>query len=218
MDMNKQSIAEKLEQPGIIPVIRLNATEKLFSLLEALIAGGVSCAELTMTIENAIGLLEKCKQRYGDKICLGMGTVSTQPQAQGAISAGAEFLVSPFLAFEALEYAQSRNIPFAMGAFSPTEIHQASIAGADYVKIFPINRVGIKYIKDVKGPMPEIKLIPTGGIGLNDIQELVSCGVSAMGVGGAIVCQKDIEGEDWAAITQKAKSFVSEINKYRKLK
>ncbi len=213
--MDKSKIIKKIENPGIIPVIRLDDTNKIFPLLEALIKGGVTCAELTTTIPNAINLLASCRERYAEHITIGMGTILTKDQAEAAISAGAEFLISPLLAFEALQMAQQHEVPFMMGALSPTEIYQAKQAGSNYVKIFPISKVGIKYIKDIKGPLPDVKIIPTGGICFEDIEELVKCNVSAMGVGGDLVSGKAIAENNWDTITANAEKFVASVKQFR---
>jgi 2-dehydro-3-deoxyphosphogluconate aldolase/(4S)-4-hydroxy-2-oxoglutarate aldolase len=211
----KLSISEKIENPGIIPVFRNISKEKLFPLIDALIAGGISCIELTMTIPDAINLLRICRDRYDGKITIGMGTVIEKEQARVAIEAGAEFLVSPVLSFDALNEAKKFNIPFIMGAFSPTEIYRANQSGADYVKIFPLNVPGIRYIKDILGPMPGIKIIPTGGIKLNQVQELLRAGVSAMGIGSDLVSEKLIEQENWQAITDHALLFLKEVEQFK---
>jgi 2-dehydro-3-deoxyphosphogluconate aldolase / (4S)-4-hydroxy-2-oxoglutarate aldolase len=205
-----------IENPGIIPVMRLSSTESLFPLIEALIAGGISCAELTMTIPNAIDVLAKATKQFKGRISLGMGTVAEAEDAEAAIAAGAEFLVSPFLAFDALKAAKAKGVPFIMGAFSPSEIRQAWKAGADYVKIFPLETLGPRYVKHVKGPLPEVKIIPTGGVTLENLALLMKFGVSAVGVGGEIVDGKAIKSGDWGGISAKARSFVDEIAKARK--
>ena len=207
--MKKADVIKQLTDPGIIPVIRLASTEKLFLLLDALIAGGISCAELTMTIPDATNVLRSCREYCGDRLALGMGTVSEESQACGAIAAGAQFLVSPFPAFEALEKAKSSGVPFLMGAFSPWEVYLAHRAGADFVKIFPINCLPVQYLKDLKGPLPEVRFIPTGGITLNQVKPLLQAGAAAMGIGGELVSQAAIATDDWAAITRKAAEFVA---------
>jgi 2-dehydro-3-deoxyphosphogluconate aldolase / (4S)-4-hydroxy-2-oxoglutarate aldolase len=208
MSSDKHEILKRIESPGIIPVIRMNSTDKVFKLLEALLQGGVSCAELTMTIPNALQVLCECRKVMGEKLAIGMGTVTGERQAELAIECGAQFLVSPTLAFNALKTAQRHEIPFAMGAFSPTEILQAHEAGADYIKIFPLNCLGIRYIKDVRGPFPEVKFIPTGGISLDQVSSIIKHGASAMGVGGELVERKLVEEDNWRAITERAKLFV----------
>jgi len=216
MNNDKSKIIARLTHPGIIPVIRLNSTDQLFGLLDALYEGGVSCAELTMTIPNAVAVLRQCRQRYDDLMVLGMGTVIEASQAREAIAAGAQFLVSPLLAFEALAVARDADIPFLMGAFSPTEVYQAHKAGADFVKIFPVNCLPLQYIKDLRGPLPQVKFIPTGGITLNLVEPLFQAGVTAMGVGGDLVDKKAIEQGNWKLICAKARQFVAAAEQAKK--
>jgi len=218
MDREKALILEQIEAPGIIPVMRLDNTDKIFPLLDALLEGGVNCAELTMTIPNALDNLKRCRERYDGRMILGMGTVLDASQTDNAMAAGAQFLVSPFPAFEALSRAKEQNIPFLMGAFSPYEVYQAHRAGADYVKIFPVNCLPLQYIKDLKGPLPQVKFIPTGGITLEQIEKLFKAGVAAMGIGGALIDKQCIENNDWDGIRKRAEQFVDTAiaSKYKK--
>ena len=207
----KESIVEILTHPGILPVIRLDSGEKLPELLEALIAGGIRAAELTMTMPNAPALLDENCRRFGDRIVLGMGTVTDREAAKAAIGSGAKFLVSPFPVFDALEEAHAAGIPMIMGAFSPRDVFEADRAGADMVKIFPLNILGMSYIKDLRGPLPQVRFFPTGGITLGQIPELFRLGVAGCGVGGDLVKKEWIEAGNWAALTGRAREFVAAV-------
>ena len=212
--MDKKTIIAALSDPGLIPVIRLDSGEKLPDLLNALHRGGIRAAELTMTIPGATELLRGCRKTWGDSMLLGMGTVTSREAARAAAEAGAHFLVSPFPVPEALEEAEAAGIPMVMGAFSPREVFEADRAGADFVKVFPLNVLGIGYLKDLKGPLPHVKFFPTGGITLENVPEVLkyACGC---GVGGALVRQDLIRGGKWDELTALAAQFVAAARKSR---
>ncbi len=200
---------EQLIRPGVVPVIRLDSGDKLPELLEALRRGGIRAAELTMTMPDAPALLRKNRDRFGDSLALGMGTVTGRDSALAALEAGAQFLVSPFPAFEALEEAKKHSVPMVMGAFSPLEVFSAHRAGADFVKVFPLNVLGLNYLKDLKGPLPQVKFFPTGGITLEQIPELFRLGVAGCGVGSALVKPELIAEGKWEELTALAREFVT---------
>lgn len=202
-----------LENPGIVPVIRLKNAESMPLLLQALYDGGIRAAELTMTTPGAIESLRENKKRFAGKLLLGMGTVTTADMARDAIEAGADFLVSPFPVLDALEVGKAAGVPFIMGAFTPGEVFTVWQAGATYVKVFPINVLGLNYLKDLRGPLPQVKFFPTGGIGLAQIGELFRLGVKGCGVGGSMVKQSMIDSGDWSGITALAASFIEEKKK-----
>ena len=197
-----------LENPGIVPVIRLKSAARVPRLLQALHEGGIRAAELTMTTPGALDLLGESKSAFAGRLLLGMGTVTTAAMARDAIAAGADFLVSPFPVLEALAVAKEHGVPFIMGAFTPGEVFTVWQAGADYVKVFPINVLGLNYLKDLRGPLPQVRFFPTGGIGLEQIGELFRLGVKGCGVGGSMVRPEMIEREDWAGITALAARFL----------
>lgn len=212
--MDKKTIIAALSDPGLIPVIRLDSGEKLPELLKALHRGGIRAAELTMTIPGAVELLRESRKEWGDAMLLGMGTVTGRDAARAALDAGAHFLISPFPVPEALEEAKAAGIPMVMGAFSPGEVFAADRAGADFVKVFPLNVLGIGYLKDLKGPLPHVKFFPTGGITLENVPEVLkyACGC---GVGGALVRQDLIRDGRWDELTALAAQFVAAARKSR---
>ena len=212
----RETILKNLTDPGILPVIRLNSGEKLPNLLEALLKGGIRAAELTMTMLHAETLLEENRRRFGDQLLLGMGTVTDREKAKASVDAGAQFLVSPFPVFEALEEAHKADIPMIMGAFSPRDTFEADRAGADLIKIFPLNILGMNYLKDLRGPLPQVRFFPTGGITLEQIPELFRLGVVGCGVGGDLVRKDWIETENWTALTERAKAFVAAVPERKK--
>ena len=209
--MTKEERLKIMVTPGLTPVIRLDSGDKVPYLLEALAAGGIRTAELTMTMPDAPEILRKNRSRFAGTMLLGMGTVTNPDMAEKSLDAGADFLVSPFPVFDVLKEAQKAEIPMIMGAFSPYEVFQVSQAGADFVKVFPLNVLGLGYLKDLKGPLPYVKFFPTGGITLENIPELFKIGVAGCGVGGALVRKDLIEAEDWSALTALTKKFIAAI-------
>jgi 2-dehydro-3-deoxyphosphogluconate aldolase/(4S)-4-hydroxy-2-oxoglutarate aldolase len=204
----KNDAIKRMTDPGLLPVIRLDSGDKLPELLEALMRGGITAAEFTMTMPDAPRLLAENKKRFAGALSLGMGTVTDEASARAALEAGAEFLVSPFPVFEALKLAQAACVPMVMGAFSPSEVYQAWKAGADFVKIFPLNVAGIGYLKDIRGPLPGVKLFPTGGITLENVPEVIEAGAVGCGVGGALVKKDLIAADRWDELEALAKRFV----------
>lgn len=213
--MEKQDAINVLTEPGVIPVIRLNSGEKLPQLLEALQRGGIRAAELTMTIPGAAELLRENRRRFDGALLLGMGTITDRASARAALEAGAEFLISPFPVFEALEEAQKAAVPMIAGAFSPYEVFQVSRAGADFVKVFPYNLCGPGYLKDLKGPLPGVKFFPTGGITLAEIPALFKV-AAGCGVGGALVRQELIREERWRELSELAAQFAAAAQEGRR--
>jgi len=198
-----------LENPGIVPVIRLKKAADTPRLLQALYDGGIRAAEFTMTTPGALEALKSNKAAFAGRLYLGMGTVTSAAMAADAIAAGADFLVSPFPVLDALAVAKEHGVPFIMGAFTPGEVFTVWQAGADYVKVFPINVLGLNYLKDLRGPLPQVKFFPTGGIGLEHIGDLFRLGVKGCGVGGSLVKTDMVEREDWAGLTALAARFLA---------
>lgn len=204
--MRNQRI-EQLKNPGLIPVIRLNSGDALENLLESLLAGGITCAELTMTMPDAPGLLRKMKEKFSGRMLLGMGTILSTANAREALDAGAEFLVTPVFVDGVIELAHAQDVPVSMGALSPTEAFHCHTSGADFVKIFPLNVNGNKYIKTLLEPMPFLQIIPSGGVGKADLPEIFQYGAQACCIGGELVRKDLIAKQDWKGLTENAKSF-----------
>jgi 2-dehydro-3-deoxyphosphogluconate aldolase/(4S)-4-hydroxy-2-oxoglutarate aldolase len=210
--MKEQSfLMDAMTAPGIVPVIRLNSGEKLPYLLEAFQKAGIRAVELTMTMPDAPGLLQKNRQRFGDDLVIGMGTVVNEETAQQALDHGAQFLVSPFPVPAALPLAKAQAIPMVMGAFSPLEVFTVYHLGADFVKVFPLNVLGMNYLKDLKGPLPGVKFFPTGGITLEQIPALFKLGVAGCGVGGSLVRTDLIAENNWEELYSLARRFLEAI-------
>jgi 2-dehydro-3-deoxyphosphogluconate aldolase/(4S)-4-hydroxy-2-oxoglutarate aldolase len=187
------------------------------SIVEALIAGGVDIVEITMTVPGALGVIEKVAAAFGDKVVVGAGTVLDSETARAAILAGAEFIVSPGSSDAVIGAARRYAKMVCPGALTPTEVLHAWEAGADNVKIFPCGEVGgAKYIKSLKGPLPQIEMIPTGGVNLNTAADFIKAGCAALGVGTALIDAQAVAAGDYDVITEKAKQFLSIIRDARK--
>ena len=201
-------ILNKLFSSGIVAVVRKVDPNKVNQLVGTLIAGGVSGIEITMDSEKALEKINELKGIYGKRAIIGAGTVLNKKQAQEAIAAGAEFIFAPTLDRETIEYTKQEGKIMIPGAFTPTEIYQGYLFGADAIKVFPASIVGPKFIKDVKGPLSKIPLMPTGGISLDNIQSYFKVGCIAAGVGGSLVNNKLIEENKWEELEDLAKAFV----------
>ncbi|MGA3035576.1 MAG: bifunctional 4-hydroxy-2-oxoglutarate aldolase/2-dehydro-3-deoxy-phosphogluconate aldolase [Terracidiphilus sp.] len=213
MPENTQQIIERV---GLIPVLRAKTVAQGRAVVDAMIAGGVTIVEVTMTVPGAIDLLKELKKEYGAKLLLGSGTVTTAEQAQATIDAGAEFVVSPSLHPEVIRATKSNNKISCPGALTPTEAITAWNAGADFVKIFPCSAVGgAGYLKALLAPFPHLKLIPTGGVTLQNAESFIKAGASAIGVGGDLVNLAAIDTGQPEMITETARKYLKVIAEAR---
>jgi 2-dehydro-3-deoxyphosphogluconate aldolase/(4S)-4-hydroxy-2-oxoglutarate aldolase len=201
---------------GMIPVVRAGSAEGAILAVEALYRGGVRAAEITMTVPGAVRVLEKIADQFGDKIVLGAGTVLDPETARICMLAGAQFFVTPGLKLATIELAKRYAKVIFPGALTPTEVLTAWEAGADAVKIFPCGNVGgPKYIKALKGPFPQIEMIPTGGVNLDTAGEFLKAGACAVAVGGELVDARLIDAGRYDLIEEKARQFLAVIAKAR---
>ncbi len=214
--MAAANILASLVEGAIVPVVRAASPEAALQAVEAIAAGGIRAAEITMTVPGAVGVLEKLAGRFGGNMLLGAGTVLDPETARACLLAGAEFIVSPSLKPATIEMAKRYSKPVFPGALTPTEVLAAWEAGADAVKIFPCGNVGgAKYIKALKGPFPQIEMIPTGGVNLETIGDFLKAGACAVGVGGELVDASLIRQGRFDAIAERARQFVAAIAKAR---
>lgn len=214
--MSKQSVLSAMREIGIVPVVRTPSAESAFKAIEAIYAGGIRAAEVTMTVPGAIKVLEKLADKFGDKMVLGAGTVLDPETCRICMLAGAEFFVTPALNLKTIEMAQRYSKPICPGALTPTEVLAAWQAGADIVKIFPCDNVGgAKYIKALKGPFPQIEMIPTGGVSLTTAGDFLKAGACAVAVGGELVDAKTIKEGKYEVFTERAKAFLEVVAKAR---
>lgn len=186
-----QLTKQHLEQAGLIPVLRARSFAEAHALVEAMMLGGVTVMEVTMTVPGAIELLAELKQVHGSELLLGSGTVTDAAQAEATIRAGAEFVVSPSLHMDVIAKTKELGKVSIPGALTPTEVITAWRAGADYVKIFPCSAMGgASYLKALRAPFPDLKLIPTGGVTVKTAAEFLEAGACALGVGSDLVNAK----------------------------
>jgi 2-dehydro-3-deoxyphosphogluconate aldolase/(4S)-4-hydroxy-2-oxoglutarate aldolase len=205
-----ETTAETIERVGLIPVLRAKNSKQAHAVVQAMIAGGVTVVEVTMTVPGAIDLLRELKQKYGSKLLLGSGTVTTASEAQATINAGAEFVVSPSLHPEVIMATKTNGKLSIPGALTPTEIITAWRAGADYVKIFPCSAMGgASYLKSVLAPFPFLKLIPTGGVTLETAASFIQAGARALGVGSDLVNLGAIDAGRAETIIETARAYLS---------
>ena len=205
-----------ITEVGIVPVVRTVSAESAIQAVEAIYKGGVRAAEITMTVPGAIRALEKLADRFGSQIMLGAGTVLDPETARACMLAGAQFFVTPSLRISTIEMVKRYSKVICPGALTPTEVLTAWEAGADIVKIFPCGNVGgAKYIKALKGPFPQIEMIPTGGVNLETAGEFLKAGACAVAVGGELVDAKTIKEGRFDIIEDRARQYLAVIAKAR---
>jgi len=200
---------------GIVSVIRAGSGERLGDVAEALLAGGVEVLEVTFTIPGALRVLEQLADRLGDRALIGAGTILDTETARAAMLAGAEFIVSPTTNLDVIEISRRYGKLVMPGAMTPTEVVSAWQAGADIVKIFPSDVGGPKHLKALRGPLPQVRMMPTGGVNLETAAEFLRAGACALGVGGSLVEAKAVESGDMARIESLARQFVQIVRETR---
>ena len=206
---DKAAVIQTIRDIGIIPVVRAQSSDEAMKAIDAIRAGGISILEITMTVPGAVAVIEEVSQRYGNEALVGAGTVLDGETARACILAGARFVVSPALNLETIEVCRRHGIAVMPGALTPTEVVQAWSAGADFVKVFPAGAVGgASYIKSLKAPLPQIELVPTGGVSLKTAADFIKAGASALGVGADLVDLKAIREGQANLITERAREFV----------
>jgi 2-dehydro-3-deoxyphosphogluconate aldolase / (4S)-4-hydroxy-2-oxoglutarate aldolase len=214
--MSKQ-IQHALEDAGLIPVLRARSAEEAIAVVQAMVAGGVTVVEVTMTVPGAIDVLRELKKQYGDKLLLGSGTVTDAKQCQATLDAGAVFVVSPSLHLDVIQTTKEAGAVSIPGALTPTEVITAWNGGADYVKIFPCSAMGgAPYLKALKAPFPQLRLIPTGGVTLDTAASFLKAGAAALGVGSDLVNVAAIAEGKPEKITTAARAYLDVIAKTRK--
>jgi len=209
-------IKAEIERVGLVPVLRAQSEAEGHALVEAMLAGGVTVVEVTMTVPGAVDLLRALKKEHGSKLLLGSGTVTTAAQAVATIEAGAEFVVSPSLHPEVIATTKALGKVSIPGALTPTEVITAWNAGADYVKIFPCSAVGgASYLRSLRAPFPELQLIPTGGVTQQTAADFLKAGARALGVGADLVNAKAIADGKPELVTDAARAYLEIIHAAR---
>jgi 2-dehydro-3-deoxyphosphogluconate aldolase/(4S)-4-hydroxy-2-oxoglutarate aldolase len=205
---SKSEIISRLLDPGIIAVVRAKSREQVLPLTEALLAGGVVAIEITMTTPQAIDAIAEASQKFGASALLGVGTVLDAATCRQAIAAGAEFIVSPITRPEIAKVANAADRPVMLGAYTATEAQLAYESGADFIKIFPADGLGPGYIKSLRAPLPHLRIVPTGGVDLNNVADFLKAGCVALGVGSSLLSAQILRDNDWPALTRLAAEFV----------
>ncbi|MGV3772427.1 MAG: bifunctional 4-hydroxy-2-oxoglutarate aldolase/2-dehydro-3-deoxy-phosphogluconate aldolase [Verrucomicrobiales bacterium] len=203
-----QEICRRLENPGVIAVVRAKSFEQVLPLTEALIRGGVVAIEITMTTPRAIEAIAAARKTVGESALIGVGTILDDQTCQQAIDAGAQFVVSPVVKPSLVQIAHSAQCPIMLGAYTPTEAQTACEAGADYVKLFPAEGLGATYVKSLRAPFPHLKIVPTGGVDLTTITAFFQAGCSAVGVGSSLTSAEILNGGKWDELTSLAVKYV----------
>jgi len=214
--MTKNEVLRGIEEIGLVPVVRARSAEFAIRAVEAVLAGGVSIFEITMTVPNAVSVIEKLSAKFGSRALIGAGTVLSAGDAKACIDAGARFIVSPGFDAATVEAVRAKDIAVMPGALTPTEVIAAWKAGADMVKIFPCSAMGgAKYLKALRGPLPQVKLLPTGGVSLTTVHEYIAAGAAALGVGSELVDEAALEAGQDAALTERASALLAAVRSAR---
>jgi 2-dehydro-3-deoxyphosphogluconate aldolase/(4S)-4-hydroxy-2-oxoglutarate aldolase len=216
MARNRQEVLAEIESVGVVAVIRADSGDQLVDISRALLGGGVTAVEITMTTPNAIEAIAQADRELGDRAVVGVGTVLDAETARAAILAGAQFVVSPALDTRVIEMAHRYDRPVFPGALTPTEVVAAWSAGADVVKVFPANHFGPRYFKDLRGPLPQVRLTPTGGVDLDTAADWIEAGAVALGVGSALVKKEFIRERNWSGLTDLAARYVEIVREARR--
>ena len=212
MSWTKQRALGRIREVGLVPIVRTPSPEDAFLAAEAILSGGIGIAEITMTVPDALHVLERVAKEFGDQVLLGAGTILDTQSCEAAIAAGAEFIVTPSLQFDVIEIAKRLGKICFPGALTPTEVLAAWRAGADMVKIFPCGPVGgPSYIKALRGPFPNIEYLPTGGVTLEATPGYMRAGAAAVAVGGELVDLKALQAGNLEWIVATARKFIDAV-------
>ena len=214
----KGEIFDAIERAGIVPVIRAGSTDDALEASHALIRGGVKVLEVTLTVPGALDVMAKLREELDRDVLVGAGTVLTLEQARECLASGAEFLVTPGLNRDIIELCHERGIDVMPGALTPTEVINAWQLGASCVKVFPCSALGgAKYLRSLRGPLPDVKLMPTGGVNLNTADAYLAAGAVALGVGSELVDPVAVAAGKFDVIEENARQFVRVVSEARRL-
>ncbi len=215
MKNDKNACLARVLDCGVVAVVRSESSDNLVQVIRALSEGGVTAVEVAFTVPNALEVLRAARAELGGTVALGAGTVLDPETARAAMLAGAEYIVSPAVNLEVIKMCRRYDVPVMPGALTPTEIIAAWEAGADVVKVFPADLGGPAYLKAVKAPLPQVRLMPTGGVDLNTAEAFLAAGACCLGVGGSLVDAKAIANQDFGKIKELAKAFSAIVRQFR---
>jgi 2-dehydro-3-deoxyphosphogluconate aldolase/(4S)-4-hydroxy-2-oxoglutarate aldolase len=214
--MEKRDVFNRMIAEGLIPVIRVSSAKEAIDVADAIKEGGVTLIEITMSVQGAIDAIKELTQKYKDEIIMGAGTILDPETGRAALLAGAQFIVSPTLNLDLIQLAHRYSAVVIPGAMTPTEILAAWNAGADMVKVFPAAQLGgPEYLKALRGPLPQILLVPTGGVNLQNAGAFIKAGATALGVGGELVDKKAVKEKKFNIITENTRAFLKAIREAR---
>ncbi len=206
-----------LSSTGIIAVARIDDSIDALSVVEALLEGGIPLVEFAFSHRSALHSIERATQKFDGTALIGAGTVLDSETARAAIIAGAEFVVTPSLNCSVIETCRRYSIPVFAGALTPSEIMRAWETGADVIKVFPANVFGPRYLHDLQGPFPQVRLMPTGGVAVHNVGEYLRAGAFAVCAGGSLVSPSAVRQRNWPEITARAKEFVAAVKATRQV-
>lgn len=216
MSWTRAKVLGRLRELGVVPIIRVSTPEDAFRAVEAVFDGGISVVEITMGVPNAFRVMEQVSERFGESVLLGAGTVLDSETCRSALLAGAEFIVTPSLDVKVIETSRRYSKACIPGALTPTEIVTAWQAGADMVKVFPCGPLGgPKYLKSLRGPLPQIEYVPTGGVTLETTPDYIRAGAAAVAVGGQLVSSKALQEGKTEVIADNARKFLEAVRRAR---
>lgn len=212
---NKDRTLDLILSSGVVAVIRMKDPAKLLKVIEAIRVGGVKCIEITMTVPGAVEIIREVSKTVPSDVLVGAGTVTDEKTADAVMDAGAKFVVGPILREGIIARCRERQAVVMPGCFTPTEIFTAWKAGADIIKVFPATSLGPKYFKDIAGPFPDIRMMPTGGVTIDNVGEWVKAGAVAVGIGSDLLDKKAIEEGKYEILTDRARRMVENFREAR---
>jgi 2-dehydro-3-deoxyphosphogluconate aldolase / (4S)-4-hydroxy-2-oxoglutarate aldolase len=213
--MTKEEISGRILGSGVVAIVRAYSSDNLVEAGGALIEGGMPNIEITMTTPNALAVMADLRRAFGDRVLVGAGSILDVKTAQAALDAGAEYIVTPVLKPEVIAFCNRQQKPIFAGAYTPTEAQTAYELGADYIKIFPADGLGPKYIKAILGPLPHLKIVPTGGVDATTAGDFIKAGCVAVAAGSSLVSLELIKNRDWAKLSAMASQLVAAVAKAR---
>jgi 2-dehydro-3-deoxyphosphogluconate aldolase / (4S)-4-hydroxy-2-oxoglutarate aldolase len=214
--MTRDEVAKRVREIGIVPVVRATSAKHAQLAAEAVCAGGIPVVEVTMTVPGAVELIAQLAKTSSSEILIGAGTVLDAETAKRCLDAGAQFIVSPGFDIETVRFVKQQGALMMAGALTPTEVISAWKAGSDFVKIFPCGSMGgAKYLKALKAPLPQVPMIPTGGVNLENAGDMIRAGAEALGVGGELVSASALASGDTQPITETARKYVAIVRETR---
>ena len=212
---DRPALPGELTSTGVVAIARASSTQRIVAAVEALVRAGLTCVEVTMTTPGAVEAIAALASSLGETACVGAGTVLTTQQARACVDVGAKFIVAPSVVPDVVEFASAQGIPVLPGALTPSEIVAAWQSGAAAVKVFPASAVGPQYVRDVRAPLPDIPLIPTGGVSIDDAPQYLAAGAVAVGLGGPLFADALSDNGDLDALAARAKRLLDVVRAAR---